>query len=78
MIDVLHARRASRSDDSSSALPDPWLVSPGDAARLLGVSRSKIFAMLASGELDVKVVSIGRCRRLVADDLRRWISERVG
>ncbi len=47
------------------------LIDPVQAAEYLGVSRSKIYEMIASGELPV--VRSGRSTLLDKDDLDGWI-----
>lgn len=50
------------------------LLRAEEAARMLGLGRSKVFQMLAAGELPV--VRIGRCVRIPRDDLREWIKQK--
>jgi excisionase family DNA binding protein len=54
---------------------EPLLLRAGDVAKLLGLGRSKVFAMLAAGELPV--VRIGRSVRVPRAALERWIDERT-
>lgn len=49
----------------------PLLLKPVEVAELLGVSRSKVFAMLAAGELPV--VRLGRVVRVPRRDLEAWL-----
>lgn len=67
-LDSVEARGASGEQ--------PWLCRPEVAARLIDVSRSKIFEMLASGELPS--LKIGRSRRVPIEALRRWVEEHTG
>ncbi len=53
----------------------PLLVRVEETARLLGISRSKVYMLIASGELPS--VLIGRSRRVPVDALQRWIAERA-
>ena len=55
----------------------PLLVRAEEVAELLDVSRSKVFAMMASGELP-GVVRIGRSVRVSRASLERWVRERSG
>jgi excisionase family DNA binding protein len=48
------------------------LIDPVQAAEFLGVSRSKIYEMIASGELPV--VRSGRSTLLDKNDLEEWIT----
>lgn len=52
---------------------EPLLLKAGDVAELLGLGRSKVFAMLSAGELPV--VRMGRSVRVPRAALRRWIIE---
>ena len=54
---------------------DTLLLKPLDAARVLGIGRSKLFELLAAGELPV--VRIGHCTRIPAADLARWVEART-
>ena len=52
---------------------EPLLLKAGDVAKLLVLGRSKVFAMLAVGELPV--VWIGRSVRVPGAALERWVAE---
>ncbi len=52
---------------------EPLLLKAGDVAKLLGLGRSKVFAMLAVGELPV--IRIGRSVRVPRAALEHWIAE---
>ena len=54
---------------------EPLLLRAGEVARLLGLGRSKVFAMLAAGELPA--IRIGRSVRVPRVALERWIEERA-
>lgn len=47
------------------------LLTPTEAAQALGIGRSKLYELLRDGV--VPSVTIGACRRIVADDLRAVI-----
>lgn len=51
---------------------DRLLVKPIEAAHLLGLGRSKIYELLASGELPS--VKIGKSVRVPMDALREWVT----
>ena len=51
------------------------LLRPMEVAELLGLSRSKVFEMLASEELPV--VRFGRVVRVPREQLEEWIQERT-
>jgi len=48
------------------------LLTVEEAAEVLGISRTKVFALIASGA--VRSVMIGGSRRVVADGLRDYVS----
>jgi excisionase family DNA binding protein len=52
---------------------EPLLLKVGEVAKLLGLGRSKVFAMLAVEELPV--IRIGRSVRVPRAALERWIAE---
>ena len=52
---------------------DRILLRPEEAARALGIGRSKLFLMLAAGELPV--VHIGRSTRIPTAALQRWVEQ---
>jgi excisionase family DNA binding protein len=52
---------------------EPLLLKAGEVAKLLGLGRSKVFAMLAVGELPV--IRIGRSVRVPHAALEDWIAE---
>lgn len=51
--------------------PAPLLLRPQDAAEALAVSRTKLFELLASGELES--VRIGSCRRIPLSAVERFV-----
>lgn len=51
----------------------PLLYAPADAARLLGVSRSMLYELLALGE--IRSVKIGRARRIRRDALLAYVDQ---
>lgn len=53
---------------------DRLLLRPDEAAELLGVSRSKLYALLASGELPS--LRLGHSVRVPLEALRRWVATR--
>lgn len=56
-----------------TALLEPWLLRPKQAAQLLTISRSRIYELMADGSLPS--IKIGRSRRIRVDDLRRWLDD---
>ena len=51
------------------------LLRPSEAAEVLGMGRTKVYAMLASGELPS--VRIGKSVRIPVEALRRWIQDQT-
>lgn len=52
---------------------DKLLLTPVEAARALGIGRSKVYELLSSGALDS--VRIGTCRRVPAEALHSFLVE---
>lgn len=49
------------------------LLRPEDVQSILRIGRSKVYEMIARGELPV--VRIGRAVRIPRDELERWVAE---
>ncbi len=47
------------------------LLRPEEAAEAIAISRTKVFEMMRTGELES--LTIGRSRRITADALERWV-----
>jgi excisionase family DNA binding protein len=62
----------SSADEGGPAV-EPLVLKAGDVAKLLGLGRSKVFAMLALGELPV--IRMGRSVRVPRAALEDWIAE---
>ncbi len=60
----------TRSDgtDGTSAR---WLVSPAEAAQLLGIGRTKVYELMAGGHL--RPIHIGRSCRLSVEEVRDYV-----
>jgi excisionase family DNA binding protein len=54
---------------------DKQLLKVEEAAAVLSLGRSKVYELLACGELPA--VKIGRATRIPADSLRRWVDEQI-
>jgi len=54
---------------------EPLLLRATEAAKLLGLGRSKVFAMVAAGELPV--IRLGRSVRIPRQALERWIRDQT-
>jgi len=53
----------------------PLLVRVDEAARLLGVGRTKVYELIAEGSLPT--VCLGKARRVPTDALKAWIAARI-
>ena len=53
-------------------MSDPLLLTPTEAARALGIGRSKLYELLQDGVLES--VHIGACRRIPTDALTDFVS----
>jgi excisionase family DNA binding protein len=54
---------------------DKLLLRASEVGQLIGVGRSKAYQLIASGDLPSVRLGKGRCVRVPADGLRRWIEE---
>jgi excisionase family DNA binding protein len=54
---------------------EPMLLRAEEAALLLGIGRTKVCEMLATG--DLPAIRIGRCVRISRDQLEGWIDEQL-
>ena len=53
-------------------MTEALLLKPNDAAKMLGIGRSKLYSLMGAGELPV--VRIGRCVRIPRVELERWVA----
>jgi excisionase family DNA binding protein len=53
----------------------PILVRPEEAAKILGIARTRIFEMMASGKL--RSLQLGRSRRILAEELRDFVRRQM-
>lgn len=51
------------------------LLRPGEVAEAIGMSRSRVYELIASGE--IPSVKIGNVRRVPVDMLREWVARNV-
>lgn len=63
----------SETTMTMGALP-PLAVSPSEAARLLGIGRTKIYEEIASGCL--RSAKIGKRRLITVDAIKDWLAAR--
>ena len=54
---------------------DRLLLRPTEAAEAIGIGRSKVYELLASGE--IPAIRIGGSVRVPVDALRAWIASRL-
>lgn len=73
---VTHAFRSGRSaavTEQNTDRPEPLLVRPNVAARMIGYGRTKFFELLKDGE--IKAIRKGRATLIEVAELRRWIEK---
>jgi excisionase family DNA binding protein len=70
-----HRRGKRQMSADRQTLVEPLLLNAVEAARLLGVSRSKLYTMHSAGLLPLPV-ALGGCVRWDRDELRAWLSAR--
>lgn len=56
-------------------MAEPLLLRVDEVARTLALGRTKVYELIASGELPS--ITIGAARRIPAEALRQWLAERV-
>lgn len=52
---------------------EPLLLSPAQVGQLIGVSRSKVFEMIAAGALPPSY-KLGRARKFKRLDIEKWVN----
>jgi len=52
---------------------EPLLVSPSEAARLLGISRSLLYQFISDGRFGIVPISFGRKRLYRVQELREYV-----
>lgn len=57
-------------------MEEKLLLRVDEAAKLLSISRSLLYELLAAG--NIKVVRIGRAVRIPRAELDRWLNEQLG
>lgn len=55
---------------------DRLLLKPEEVCEVLGIGRTRVYSMLATGELP-GVIRLGRSVRISATCLRRWVEEQT-
>lgn len=61
----------SAQEAPPNALVEPIAVSPAEAARLVGIGRTTLYAAISSGELSS--LKLGKRRLIVVAALRAWL-----
>jgi excisionase family DNA binding protein len=56
-----------------STTPEPLLYTVEDVCWHTRLSRARVYQLIADGSLPS--LTIGKSRRVLADDLRRWLAE---
>ena len=57
-------------------MSEPILLRVEEVARALSLGRSKVYELIASGEL--QSITIGSARRVPVEALLRWLAEHAG
>jgi excisionase family DNA binding protein len=70
-VDISLNAGCTRFESSKDASMPPLLLTPLEAARLLGISRSTVYALMQTGEIDW--VTIGASRRIPHGDLVDYV-----
>lgn len=52
------------------------LLTMAESASAIGVGRSKFYELVRAGDIG-PVIHVGRCARIPADALRRWVDAQV-
>jgi excisionase family DNA binding protein len=55
----------------NETVPAPLLLSAVEAAALLGIGKTKLYELIARG--DLRPVHIGRCCRIPVDEVREYV-----
>ena len=76
VADRVGERLESRPARSVPGAGPPLLLRATEVAALLGLGRSTVFALMASGQLPT--VRVGRAVRVPRAGLERWISQQTG
>jgi excisionase family DNA binding protein len=57
-------------------MTEPMLLRVEEVARALSIGRSKVYELIACGELPS--ITIGSARRVPTEALQKWIAEHIG
>ena len=68
--------RAVRDGHDGPGVTEPLLLRVEEVARALAVGRTKVYELIASGQLPS--ITIGSARRVPTEALQKWITEHVG
>jgi len=64
----------SRHPLNEPSLPEPISMRVNDACRYTGISRSTLYLLIASGEIEI--IKLGASTLVVTESLRRFINEK--
>ena len=67
---------ASPFDAGTNAQPRPLAVSPGDAARMAGIGRTKLYELMATNE--IASVKLGSRRLIRVSAIEAWLDSLSG
>lgn len=54
---------------------DAFLLKPEEAAKVLGLGRSKLYELIQTGQ--IPSLRVGRARRIPVEALRRWVDKQL-
>jgi excisionase family DNA binding protein len=69
---AIATRTDSTTNDERKAGMAKLLLTPEEAAGMLGIGRTKVYELIAGGQL--RSVKIGRCRRITASALAEFVA----
>ena len=74
---ALNQRRKAKPKLKPPAMPEPepLMVRPDQAAKLIAVGRNAMYELLASGA--IRSIKLGHSRLVPISELQRWIAEQL-
>lgn len=66
--------KMSQNEKENKSQIEPLLVSPDEAARLLGISRTTLYQFCSSGRIGPMAIKFGRRSLFRLDELREWVA----
>ncbi len=66
--------KMKQNEKENNSQIEPLLVSPDEAARLLGISRTTFYQFCSSGRIGPMAIKFGRRSLFRLDELREWVA----